>query len=263
MKLDIALIVFDWAGTLIDFGCRAPLSAFHTAFENAGLPITDEIARRPMGAHKRDHVREILNYPEIAGRVRAEFNREPDAALVESIYQTFSQILPGLLASHAAPIPGAVEALEKLRARGIRIGSTTGYTRAMMNVLEPLARAAGIAPEIVLCADEVPQARPAPWACYRIAEQTGVYPMRRAIKIGDTPADMAEGCNAGMLCIGVSESGNEVGLSEKALATLSGAERERLVVNAETRLREAGANVVLRSVAELPEWLEKNANPRL
>jgi phosphonoacetaldehyde hydrolase len=257
---DIGLIIFDWAGTLVDFGCRAPLEAFHRAFKNAGLPITEEVARRPMGAHKRDHVREMLSYPEIADRVRLELKREPDEALVESLYRDFSQRLPALLPAHADAIPGCVEMLGWLRAKGIRIGSTTGYTRAMMNALEPIAAAAGIAPEIVICADEVPQARPAPWACFRIAERLGVYPMSRAVKVGDTPADMAEGRNAGMICIGLSECGNEVGLSREALAALPCEHRERLVSAAEKRLLDAGAHVVLRSVAELPAWIESTAS---
>lgn len=253
---DIALVIFDWAGSLVDFGCRAPLEAFHRAFENAGLPISDEIARKPMGAHKRDHVREILLYPEIAERVRRELKREPGEDLVQTIYLDFAGLLPGLLPAHAAPIPGAVETLRWLRERGIRIGSTTGYTRAMMDVLEPLARAADVDPEFVICADEVPQSRPAPWACLRIAEQCGAYPMSRCVKVGDTPADMAEGRNAGMVCIGLSECGNEVGLSMEALSALDEATRRSLIRDAEKRLREAGADAVLPGVAGLPRWLQ-------
>src|ERR1700761_9566242 len=76
--MKIQLIIFDWAGTLLDFGCRAPLNAFLDAFAAAGLPISEEVARRPMGAHKRDHAREILHYPEVAMRVRNQLQREPD-----------------------------------------------------------------------------------------------------------------------------------------------------------------------------------------
>jgi phosphonoacetaldehyde hydrolase len=250
------LIIFDWAGTLVDYGCCAPLAAFHRAFKNAALPISDEIARRPMGAHKRDHVREILHYPEIATRVRSDLKREPDETLVQAIYDDFARLLPTELLVHAAPIPGAVETLHWLRERGVRIGSTTGYIRAMLDVLEPVARASGIDPEVVICADEVPQGRPAPWACFRIAEQCGVYPLSRCIKIGDTPADMAEGRNAGMICIGLSECGNEVGLSLEALQSLSTEERQQRVDLAEKRLKEAGADAVLKSIAELPAWIE-------
>lgn len=250
------LVIFDWAGTLVDFGCRAPLTAFHAAFRAVGLPISDEVARRPMGAHKRDHVREILHDPAIADRVRAVLHTEPDDPLVERIYGEFSRVLPESLPLHAAPIPGSVEALSWLRGRGIRIGSTTGYTRSMMDLLEPIARAAGIAPEIVVCADEVPQARPAPWACFRIADQLGIQPLSEAIKVGDTPADMAEGRNAGMVCIGLSECGNEVGLGRDDLEALPAGERAARVAAAELRLYDAGAHAVLRSVADLPAWIE-------
>jgi phosphonoacetaldehyde hydrolase len=257
MKKNIQLVIFDWAGTLVDFGCCAPLSAFVEAFAAAGLPISDEVARRPMGAHKRDHAREILHYPEVAARVRSDLKREPDDTLVDELYRDFTRRLLLVLPRYAAPIPGAVEMLATLRERGIHVGSTTGYTREMMNVLEPLAHAASIAPEGLICADEVPQGRPAPWACFRLAEKFGVYPMARCAKVGDTPADIAEGLNSGMLTIGISESGNEVGLSAATLAALSETDRTARIATAEDRLREAGAHHVLPSVAKLPDLLAR------
>jgi len=201
----------------------------------------------------------LLHDVDVAARVRTSLRREPDEQLVETIYEDFARRLPAMLPLHADPIPGAVETLAWLRRSGIHVGSTTGYTRDMMDVLEPLARAAGIAPDVVICADEVPQARPAPWACFRIAERLGVYPLSRAVKVGDTPADMAEGRNAGMRCVGLSECGNEVGLGREAVEALDQAERTRLVAEAERRLRAAGAHAVLRSVADLPAWIESQA----
>ncbi len=257
--MNIELVIFDWAGTLVDFGCCAPLSAFIEAFDAAGLPISEEIARRPMGTHKRDHLREILRYPEIAARVRDELDREPDEALVEEIYAKFTTRLLEVLPRHATPIPGASETLGWLRTRGIHVGSTTGYTRAMMDVLEPAARAAGISPDALVCSDEVSQSRPAPWACLQIAERFGVYPMSRCVKVGDTAADIAEGLNAGMRSIAVSETGNEVGLGQAALAALSPSERTARIAGAERRLRAAGATAVLRGVVDLPAWIETQA----
>jgi phosphonoacetaldehyde hydrolase len=255
MKLP-RLIIFDWAGTLVDFGCCAPLAAFREAFETAGLRISDEVARRPMGAHKRDHIREILHYPEISLRIRSVLKQEPDELLVQTIFDEFSRRLPAQLLAHAAPVPQAVETLRWLQEKGVRIGSTTGYTRAMMNALEPAARASGIEPEVVVCADEVPQGRPAPWACFRIAERLNIYPLAHAIKIGDTPADMAEGRNAGMINIGVIESGNEMGLSLEALRSLAPEPRLQRVEAAKGRLKEAGADSVLGSIADLRSLFE-------
>jgi phosphonoacetaldehyde hydrolase len=251
------LVIFDWAGTLVDFGCRAPLVAFLDAFQQAGVPIDETTARRPMGAHKREHAREILNYPEVAARVRSELGREPDEVLLDEIYRGFSSRLEQVLPNFAEPVPGAIATLRWLRDHGIRVASTTGYTRSMMRTLEPIAGAAGIATEALICADEVVQGRPAPWACFRLAEQFGIYPLARCLKIGDTPADIAEGLNAGMVSLAVSESGNEVGLSQQALEALGSDTRRSLVRSAEQRLRAAGAHAVLHSVEELPAWIEQ------
>ena len=50
---DIRLVVFDWAGTVIDFGCRAPTGAFVAAFAElcaeAGQGDAADIASAPAG----------------------------------------------------------------------------------------------------------------------------------------------------------------------------------------------------------------------
>jgi phosphonoacetaldehyde hydrolase len=257
-----ALVIFDWAGTLVDFGCRAPLVAFLDAFAAAGVPIDEATARRPMGAHKRDHAREILGFPAVAAAVRAKFGRDPGEALLDDIYARFGVRLAEILPGYAVPVPGAIDTLRWLRDRGIRIGSTTGYTRSMMLVLEPAAAAAGLRTDALVCADEVPAARPAPWACRRLAERFDVRDPARCIKIGDTPADVAEGLNAGMISLAVSATGNEVGLAHAALAALPESERAGLVAAAAARLRAAGAHDVLPGVAALPGWIEQRSETR-
>jgi phosphonoacetaldehyde hydrolase len=62
-----------------------------------------------------------------------------------------------------------------------------------------------------------------------------------------------------MRCVGLSECGNEVGLGREAVEALDQAERTRLVAEAERRLHAAGAHAVLRSVADLPAWIESQA----
>jgi phosphonoacetaldehyde hydrolase len=249
------LVIFDWAGTLVDYGCRAPMVAFLDAFEACGLAIDEATARKPMGAHKRDHVREILATEAVAARARS-LPTSKGEGIGDQIYAVFCSRLLEVLPDHAEPIPGAVQTLAWLREHGIAVGSTTGYTRAMMDVLEPVARAAGIAPDCIWCADEVPRGRPAPWACFRIAEQLQRYPLAHAVKVGDTPSDIDEGRNAGMQVVAISETGNEVGLGRNQLQHLPAAEREQRVQQATARLMAAGADVVLRSVEELPAWLQ-------
>ena len=60
-------VIFDWAGTTVDFGCFAPVNVFLEIFKNAGVEVTMEEARIPMGMLKRDHIKAMLKMPRISG----------------------------------------------------------------------------------------------------------------------------------------------------------------------------------------------------
>lgn len=62
----LAAVIFDWAGTIVDFGSRAPMGAFVRAFRHFDAEISIAEARGPMGLPKRDHIREALAQPRIA-----------------------------------------------------------------------------------------------------------------------------------------------------------------------------------------------------
>lgn len=49
----IECVIFDWAGTVVDYGCMAPVGAFTKVFSNRGIDITIAEARAPMGLHKK------------------------------------------------------------------------------------------------------------------------------------------------------------------------------------------------------------------
>jgi phosphonoacetaldehyde hydrolase len=91
--------------------------------------------------------------------------------------------------------------------------------------------------------------RPAPWMCYLNAIRLQVSPLRTMVKIGDTPSDVAEGRNAGMWTIGITRTGNEVGLSGPEWDAAPLPQRSGYLAKAATRLREAGADYVAESVA--------------
>jgi phosphonoacetaldehyde hydrolase len=138
-----------------------------------------------------------------------------------------------------------------LRKHGIAIGSTTGYTREMMTSLLPQAAAAGFSPESTVCADEVPAGRPAPWMAITSAMQLGVYPMEACVKVGDTLVDIAEGLNAGMWAVGVTKTGNELGLTRTEVEALPGSDLASRLQAASDRLLQAGAHYTVEEVAEL------------
>ena len=114
-------------------------------------------------------------------------------------------------------IPGVVETIEECRRRGVKIGSSTGYTREIIEVVMTRARREGFVADAVLCASDVAEGRPAPWLIFENARHLGVYPMAAIAKIDDTVPGIEAGLNAGTWTIGVAKTGNEVGLSKAEL----------------------------------------------
>lgn len=250
-------VVLDWAGTTVDYGCMAPTGAFVEVFGQHDVPISIAESRGPMGAAKRAHIQGIAADPGVAARWRQTHGRDCTEADVDSMYAAFVPLQLSILSQYADLIPGCVEAIAAFRERGCTIGSTTGYTREMMDVLEPEAARRGYAPDVVVAADEVLAGRPAPWMALRAAERLGVYPMECVVKVGDTVADVHEGLNAGMWSIGLAQCGNELGLPEAEVAALEAAELERRLVPARKRLAEAGAHYVVDSIGDVPPLLDE------
>ena len=244
--------VLDWAGTTVDFGSRAPVAAMLTAFERAGTPISLERAREPMGRAKLDHIRAVLTHPEVTESWAETHGRAPGEEDILRVYNEFLELQADCVADLSGLIPGCREAVSECREMGLRIGSSTGYTRALLTPVAERAKAEGYEPEVALCADDVSPGRPAPWLCVENAKRLGVYPLRAVVKVDDTPAGVAAGRNAGAWAVGVVSSGNEVGLGLEEYRSLAEQERHTLCERARRILLEAGAHYLIDTIAELP-----------
>jgi phosphonoacetaldehyde hydrolase len=249
-------VIVDWAGTTVDHGCMAPIAAFLEVFRRRGIALSTAAARGPMGTHKRTHIESLCALPEVVSAWRARFGRSPEGADVDALFAEFIPLQLAVLRDHAEPVPGCVAAVAALRARGLRIGSTTGFTRAMMDVLAPEAARRGFAPDVVVTADEVRRARPWPDMCLRNALELGVSSVAACVKVDDTTAGIEEGRRAGMWTVGVVMTGNEVGRTEVDLAALPPDQRAILRAEGHAHLRAAGADVVIDGIGELPRVIE-------
>lgn len=247
----VRAIIFDWAGTLVDFGSRAPVIGLVELFQRHGIGVSEPEARGPMGIDKRTHIAELLALPRVAAEWRDLHDAAPDDATLNRLYDEFVHRQSAVASQHGDVIPGVLETIAELRADRIGIGSTTGYSRAVMALLEPAAAARGLSLDVVVTPDDVPRGRPAPWMALLAAQRLGLYPICGCVKVGDTVVDIAEGLNAGMWTVGVTETGNELGLPEHELGAMPAQRREGLKEQAEERLRNAGAQYVISSVAHL------------
>jgi phosphonoacetaldehyde hydrolase len=250
------LVIFDWAGTRIEFGCEAPVEALIEAFGAEGISIDAATARRDMGMAKRDHVRSLLMMPSVAAAWQALHGRAADDGDVVAIMARVAPLMRHHAARASTLIPGARETFEQLRAEGVRVASSTGYTREMMEPV--LARAAeqGYVPEHVVCSGETPAGRPSPLMIYKACAELGVWPLSRVVKVDDAEAGIAEGKNAGAFTVGVA-SGNALGMSLEALQALDPSEREARLTAARGTLLDAGADLVINSVATFIPDLER------
>lgn len=250
-------VIFDWAGTTIDHGSRAPAGAFQALFRNHGVETTIAQARGPMGMHKRDHIATMLAMPEIAAQWMAAHGAPSTEGDLEALFEEFIPLQMEALPHFLDLIPGIPAMAGQLRERGLKIGATTGYNEAMMALCQEAARQAGYVPDVSVAASQVPAGRPAPWMAVKAAMDMQVYPFSAIVKVGDTVTDVEEGLNGGMWTIGVTRTGNEVGLSLEEAETMAPAELESYVRQAEAKLREAGAHYVVESAADIVPILDE------
>jgi phosphonoacetaldehyde hydrolase len=245
------LVIFDWAGTMVDFGCHAPVIALREAFALRGVAISDAQARRDMGKRKADHVRALLQDPEIAEGWTKARGSTPNEADAEGLMAALGPLMRDQAARAAHLIEGARAVVEALRAEGVKVGSSTGYTRDMMLPVLREAAAQGYVPDHLVCSGETPAGRPSPLMIYKACAELGVWPLTRVVKVDDTEVGVAEGRAAGCFSVGIAASGNGVGLSPQALAALPVAERAARIEAAGKSLLAAGADVVIDTVADL------------
>ncbi len=243
--------VLDWAGTVVDFGCQAPAATFIAAFAAAGVAVSIAQARAPMGMAKRDHIKAIATFPDVAAAWQARHGAAIGEADIDRLYDAFLPLQIEAVTRHARLIPGALAAVESMRARGLKIGTTTGYPRAVMAVVAAEAAAQGYRPDCIIAAEDAPLGRPSPFPAFAALARLGVYPVETVVKIGDTVVDIEEGRNGGMWSVGITVTGNEVGLTEEAWAALAEAERAAMRESAAAKLRSAGAHAVVDSIADI------------
>jgi phosphonoacetaldehyde hydrolase len=249
--------VFDWAGTTVDFGSFAPMGVFVKAFAEFGIEATIAQARAPMGAPKWDHIRAMMDMPEIAQQWQAKYGTAPSDQDVDKVYEIFVPMNEKVAADYAQLVPGCKEAIDTLREMGLKIGSTTGYTRSIMENVLPVAAAQGYEPDNLICADDLPEGRPGPLGMYKCMVDLVAYPPAAIIKVDDTEPGIKEGVAAGCVTVGVALSGNAVGKTPEELAAMDPSDVDVLRQQATEILKAAGADHVIDTVADLPALVRR------
>lgn len=254
----IEAVIFDWAGTTVDYGCFAPVQAFIETFKDMGIEVSDEEVREPMGALKRDHIKILLEMPRLNALFKVAQGRDFTEQDVDEMLAVFTSKLMSEISAHTALNPYVSETVAYLRDKQIKIGTTTGYTRDMLAPVALAAKAQGYAPDSILTPDDVQgKGRPSPDMINKNLQQLAIQNRQSVIKIGDTVADIAEGKNAGILSVGVIEGSSIMGLTEAAYVQLSDAQRQSEIDRVRQVFEAAGADEIILNLSELPALIER------
>lgn len=253
----IKLAVFDWAGTMVDHGCMAPVIAFRRVFQEQGVEISLDQARGPMGMEKKAHIRAVADMTEVAGAWREAHGRPVEEKDIDDMFHRFVPLLLDELRENSTTISGVPKAVDRLRSRGVKIGATTGYFQEAANIVADVAALQGYIPDCSINASQVNHGRPSPWMIYRVMEKLEIYPPWAVVNVGDTIVDVAAGVNAGVWSVGVSRTGNLCGLSVAEMESLGAAERQALIAASAEKLAGAGAHYVLECVSDFPRVLDE------
>lgn len=258
MQHTLEAVILDWAGTVVDFGSFAPTQIFVDAFKAAyDFDLTLAEARRPMGLGKWQHIEALGRDPEIAARWQSRFGIAMRREDVEHLYQTFIPLQVERVGQHGELIPGALDAVQALRARGLKIGSTTGYPRAVMQRLMEVAAAQGYVPDCTVCADDLRAgARPGPWMALANVLELGLGSVAHCVKADDTLPGLLEGRNAGMWTVGLALSGSPCGWTLDEYLAASEAERELARRRVAAEFAPARPHYVIDTIAALPAVAE-------
>ncbi|HEV7820423.1 MAG TPA: phosphonatase-like hydrolase [Burkholderiales bacterium] len=185
---DIALVVFDMAGTTIEDSGQVP-EAFTTVLNRHGIAINDDTLRAVRGASKRDAIRHF-----VAGKHQTGVD-----ALTDTIYTDFCDYLAQLFnAGGVKPMPGAADVFAWLRGQNIKIALNTGFDRPTADlIIDAVGWRSGVV-DTVICGDDVTSGRPAPFLIFRSMEACDVTSVHKVMCVGDTVLDLQAGFNAGV-----------------------------------------------------------------
>ena len=262
----IQAAILDWSGTTADAHVIAPARVFYDVFAKHGVPITMKEAREPMGLRKDLHINKILFSPEVKRRWTRVKGAEPTLQDSYELFQDFVPMQIECLPEYTDLLPGTVEAVNEIKNMGITIGSTTGFTRDMVDVLLAAAQEQGYDPDITVAGDEVENDmgfRPAPFMVYKNLVKMGVYPIQSVVKVDDTVTGVGEGLNAGCWAVGLANSSNYTNVDTiEQWNSMSEQQRNERIQYSRSVLEKASPHYVADDISQLPEII-RDINNRM
>ena len=263
-KGKVQAVILDWSGTTADAYVVAPAVVFVEVFKRQKVEISMVEARGPMGLRKDLHIKALTEVDEIKERWKKIHGKYPEQSDVDRMFADFVPLQLDCLRKYTTLLPGVAEVTQRLQKQGIKIGSTTGFVRSMVDILEEDAAKQGYKPDASVAGDEVTNgARPSPHMVYKNLDMLNITPIQSVVKVDDTASGVGEAVNAGCWGIGVTRYSNymDVDTPEDG-EKLSEVEIKKRVAKTKDILEKAGAHYILESIADIEPVIE-DINKRL
>lgn len=257
-------LILDWSGTTADAFVIAPAIVFVEAFAKHGVDISMEEARGPMGLRKDLHIAALMEVPEIRDRWTKIYDAEPSQKDVDAVFADFVPMQLSCLSRYTKLLPGVAELTQQFQKDGIKIGSTTGFTKSMVEILAADAAKQGYKPDVTVAGDEVFHgARPRPFMIYRNLDMLDVWPIESVVKVDDTVGGVGEGLAAGCWSVGIAGYSNYMNINTiEEWESMSEKEYARRLAISRDMLEKCGSHYVINEFTELPAVID-DVNARL
>ena len=260
----VKALILDWSGTVADAYVVAPAVVFVEVFKKQGVEISMAEARGPMGLRKDLHIKALTEEPVIRERWKDIKGSYPDQSDVDTMFADFVPMQLDCLRNYTDLLPGVAEVVQRVQKQGIKIGSSTGFVRPMVDILEEDAAKQGYKPDASVAGDEVDNgARPKPFMVYKNLDMLDVHPIQSVVKVDDTVSGVGEALEAGCWGVGVSLYSNymDVDTPEQG-AQLPPEEIARRNDKTKEILQKAGAHYVIDSLTDIEPVID-DINARL
>lgn len=202
----IKLVVFDLAGTTVQDDAAVSGCLYKAAIEY-GLECTHEEILKSIGTNKI-HLFQYLIAKKRGAQISFKgFEGEKDPSTYDeamTLFQRYTEIMIEYYRTELKPVPGAEDTFAWCHDKGIYVATDTGFHRDVTSaIMEGLGWLDRKLVDIAVCVEDVPNniGRPAPFMIFHAMRELDVQSVKSVIKIGDMPADMLEGYNAG--CAGI------------------------------------------------------------
>ena len=202
MKLkNIKMIVFDLSGTTVEDD-NAVAKSLHQAAIEYGLELQLSEFEKTIGTNKI-HLYQYHIAKSLGRDISFEdFERKSFPDLYEEamkIFERYSVIMLNYYKEHVKAMPGTEDVFAWCMLNNIKVVTDTGFHRDINNaIMEGLGWLKnGLIDLSVDVETTGGVGRPAPYMIFHAMQQLGIQSVQEVIKIGDTPADLLSGYNAG------------------------------------------------------------------